>query len=226
MGYYKDLTKTSLDDYRNMLLDNYLIPSFRVLLKEIDQTIHIFKSHGITNMEELRRMLKNKKQDAIVSKKTGISEQYLAVLRRELNSHIPPERELKEYRTISQTTKNKLHNMDIKTSKDLYDHFAKVNDVEALQKQLDETRSCILHLGKLVDVSRLRYVSALFATALVLTPYDTVKKIRLADTEDLYRHIVQANKKHDLYKGNLGINDVRFLIQDTASVISDIEFID
>lgn len=225
MAYYKDLSKVSLDDYKKMIINNYLIPSFRVLREDIEKRFEILKENNIHNMDELRLILKNKKNDLIISKKFGIPEKYIIVLRREINSHIPPERKLEDYITIDIKTKQTLFNLGINTSKDLYDYFSKINDINKLCKELNEKEETVIHLAKLSDLTRLRYVSALFATTLALTKYDTVEKVRNAECEDLYNQIIKVNKENNLFKGNIGLNDVKFLIQDTKDVIKDISFI-
>jgi len=89
MGYYIDLEKLSIDDYRLKLESAYLPPS-RILLKEkLEERFTYFKTLGISNVKDLMQLLKKKDTFSQLSKQDVFAGDYLTILLRELNSTLP-----------------------------------------------------------------------------------------------------------------------------------------
>jgi len=89
MGYYIDLNAIQLEDYMAKLKVSDLLPS-RVILKEnLDERLNYFKSIGIKNIRELLLILRKKEKLAELAKVNCLSEKYLVILLRELNSIQP-----------------------------------------------------------------------------------------------------------------------------------------
>ena len=86
MSYYIDLKAIPIDEYNKSLKAADLLPS-RMLLKEnIDDIFHTLKTQNLETAADIQSALKNKKKVQDFSNKTGISEDYLKVLVREVNS--------------------------------------------------------------------------------------------------------------------------------------------
>ena len=60
MGYYIDLEKLSIDDYKNKLEAAYLPPSRMILKEKINERFEHFKQLGINNVKSLIQFLKKK----------------------------------------------------------------------------------------------------------------------------------------------------------------------
>ena len=60
MGYYIDLEKITVEDYRTKLESAYLPPSRMILRERLDERFGYFKSIGIKNIKELIQILKRK----------------------------------------------------------------------------------------------------------------------------------------------------------------------
>lgn len=224
MGYYIDLENISLDEYKNILKTRYLIPSHMVLRDNIDKNFDTIIKAGFNNMGSLLSKLKTKKKAEEFAKILGLPLDYVVVLRRELGGRIPPARKLNDYPSINDSIKTKLNELNIKTSKDLYEFILTKKDRTALMEKLDSSEEEIMHISKLMDVTRLRYVSPLFATLLASTSCDTVEKLSKANPDTLFGEITNLNRDNRFFKGNLGKNDIKFLIEDTEYVSFDIEF--
>ncbi len=65
-----------------------------------------------------------------------------------------------------------------------------------------------------MDVTRLRYVSPLFATALAACGYDSVKKVADADVNKLYDAVITTNDEQKIYKGKIGMKSDVVMILD------------
>lgn len=224
MGYYIDFSKITLDKFKMMLESTYLLPSQQILKDKMDSRFEVIKSQDINNLEQLKQALKNKNKINSFSKETSLPVDYLTVLRRVINSYHPTPRKIKDFIELSKETKDKLENIGIKTTPQLYDKLAAKVDRNTLKKELDVDDEEILLLAKLADVSRLRYVNPAFATLLVNSDYDTVSNIRNADYQELYKELVRINEDKKFYKGRINLKDMKFLVNDTEHLSLDVEY--
>lgn len=224
MGYYIDFSKITLDKFKMMLESTYLLPSQQILKDKMDSRFEVIKSQDINNLEQLKQALKNKNKINSFSKETSLPVDYLTVLRRVIKSYHPTPRKIKDFIELSKETKDKLENIGIKTTPQLYDKLAAKVDRNTLKKELDVDDEEILLLAKLADVSRLRYVNPAFATLLVNSDYDTVSNIRNADYQELYKELVRINEDKKFYKGRINLKDMKFLVNDTEHLSLDVEY--
>lgn len=223
MGYYLKLSKITLDDYKDMLINRRLIPSMEILRENIDSVFRSLSSMGINTMEELYNQLKTKKKAETFAEQTGIDKEYAIVLRRSVFSFIPPLRKLSDYPCVDENMEERFAVLNLKTSKDLYDYFVDT-PFEEVTKEVELDIKGLTYLKRLMDVTRLRYVSAIIATILVESGYDSVKKIACAEQMSLHEAFHNTNQALQLYKGKLGKNDALFLIEDAKLYTSlDIE---
>jgi hypothetical protein len=224
MGYYIDLTRISLDKLKEKLKTEDLLPSQQILKKNIDERFEIIKSQNLKTVSDLKSALKTKKEVKQFSSKTSLPENFLIVLRREINSYHPQPRKIEDFPEISDSTKKKLQNMGIKTTIELYDMIITKEKRKKLEKELKISNEEILLLTKLTDLSRIRYVNQTFATLLTNSEYDTVKKIKKADYKKLYESLLKINESKNIFKGKIKIKDMNFLIKEAMIVPVEIEY--
>ncbi len=225
MGYYFDMSAVGIDDYKSMLLNRYLIPSQLVLIEDIEGYFDLLKDQSIPTMAKLYDRLNTKKKIGLLADVTGIPMDYLVVLKRAIGSHIPPARKLADYPTLKADIKVVLLEQGIKDSKKLYEYlYATTYEevLEALHLELLELKQ----VASLMDVTRLRYVSPLFATALVEAGYTNVRQIAKADGDILFQAIIKVNDEKHIYKGNIGRKDIQFLVEDAEGYDVEIKYID
>jgi len=215
MGYSRNLDLITIDDFKEILVNRYLIPSMRVLLSDIDRRFDLLVQHNIINVEDLYQQTKTKKKVAHLVEVTGIDIDYMIVLRRLVSSYIAKPRKLNEYPDIDIVLCKKLEEMNIKTSKILYDYLES-EDREQILSTLAIDSKQLKCLEALMEVTRLRYVSPLFATVLVRSGYDSIEKIAAGDSKLLHEAILTTNKEQHIYKGNVGDSDAQFLIDDAV----------
>lgn len=224
MPYYIDLSKITLNKFKDNLKSGYLLPSQQILKEDIDKKFKALKSQNIENMHQLQQALKTKGKIDNFSSSSGLSVDYLTVLRRMVNSYHPQPRKLKDFTCLSAETKNKLENMNIKTTPQLFEKVALKEDRNKLKAELYIGDDEALILAKISDVSRLRYVNPAFATLLINSKYDTVEKIKTADYNELYHELITLNGNKKYYKGRINLKDMDFLVNDTNNVSLDVEY--
>lgn len=73
MEYSIDLTKLLTQEYRELLLNQNLLPGRRILLENIKERFNIIYESGLHNVSELKKALSTPTKMSSFSKKTGIS---------------------------------------------------------------------------------------------------------------------------------------------------------
>ncbi|MCH4890936.1 DUF4332 domain-containing protein [Acidaminobacter sp. JC074] len=213
MSYGFNLKGISLKEFKTILKESYLIPSMRVLLEDLDKHLDLLTDYGIENMSEFYLQSKTKKKAEVLAEKTGMDLDYMIVLRRMVSSYIPKPRKLEDFTDMNDDLLKRLIHMGIKNSLAL-DDYLKSHSEEEAAAQLAVDVELIKTFKKLLKVSELRYISPAFATVLVRGGYDTIDKLAQADSKTLLKTIVDTNKKFQIYKGNIGDSDSRFIIDD------------
>lgn len=223
MAYYINLKTIALDDYKKKLIEGTLVPSRQVIRENIDERFEYMKSIGISNVEILKSALNNKKKLAELGSQKPLNEEYLTQLRREVNSLHPKPNKISEFIGISDDIVLALQSTGIKDTKQLFERvLTKVERIK-LSEETGIDPEIILELTCLTDLSRIKWVGNMFARVLYNTGYNTVEKVANANYEEIYQKITQYNKEKKLYKGQIGMNDMKTLVEVANEVSLDIE---
>jgi len=78
-------------------------------------------------------------------------------------------------------------------------------------------------LLKLSDLTRIQWVNTTFARVLFAAGFDTVEKVSKASHEDLYNKVALKNEAMKLYKGKIGLNDMKLCIEAAKYIDIEIE---
>ena len=81
----------------------------------------------------------------------------------------------------------------------------------------------MIDLLKLSDLVRIQWVNSTFAHILSISGFDTVKKVSMANHDDLYNKITQKNEELKLYKGKIGLNDMKLCIEAAKTLPVELE---
>ena len=224
MGYYIDLEKIAICDYRIKLETAYLPPSRMILKGRLEERFGYFENIGIKNVKELIQVLKKKDKFSELQKVECLSGDYLVLLLRELNSTLPKPVRIKDFSGISNETVSKLENAGIKNTVKLFDRVINSKSRRPLAAEIQITEKEALKLTKLTDLSRIRWVGATFAKILYDLGIDTVNKVTKADPTVLHAKVNQLNKEKGIYKGQIGLNDMKIVVNIAKDVPQDIEY--
>ena len=194
-----------------------------MLQENIDERFDYLEQNGIENLQQLKQALKTKKAVLSFAQNTGLPVDYLTLLRREVNSYQPKPINLKDFPGVNQDTAQKLEQIGIKSTKQLFERVITPEDRARLVNQTQIAPADILELTKLTDVARLKWVGPKFARLLVKSKYDTAEKAINSNYADLYQTLVQTNEAKGIYKGKFGMDDMKswvtVAIQDVPQVI-------
>jgi hypothetical protein len=224
MGYYIDLEKITLNDYRSKLESAYLPPSRLILKEKLDERFGYLASIGIRNVKVLIATLRKKDKLEELSKAECLSSDYLTILLRELNSTLPKPNKLKEFTGVSRDTIEKLEKIGIKNTFSFYNMVLSNNDRKKLSALTGISDKDILELTKLTDLSRIKWAGAKFARILYDLGIDSVEKVSKSDPNHLHARINQFNKNTGFYKGNIGLNDIRIFVDAAKEIPIEIDY--
>jgi hypothetical protein len=224
MGYYIDLKSISIDKYKEILKTAELIPSWKVLENDIDKNLDIIKKNNIENLDEILTALKDKDKIREFSKKSGLSEDYLSVLKRAINGYRQKPNRIKDFSCIPEDTVIKLEKAGIKNTLKLYDMILTEEKRNLLSNKTGISWDEIIKLTKLTDLSRIRWVNHTFAYVLLEAGYDTVEKIANADFQELYKDVKQLNEEREIYHAHIGIRDMKMVVDSANDLNFEIEY--
>lgn len=223
-NYYIDLEKISLTAYADELAQTELIPSRRIIQEDIPQRFACLARHGVASLADLLNALKTPDKIKAFAEKTGLSEEYLAILKREISSNQPKPVALKDLPGIPAAAVQKLEELGVKNTKQLFDHIKTPDSRQSLAQKTGLTPEVILELTKLTDVVRIKWVGANFARLLVDSGCDTVEKVTRADYTRVYNQLMKINEEKQYFKGKFGLNDMKLCVLAAKSVPLAIQY--
>ena len=138
-----NLENVALSDFRILLEKASLTPSRTILKESIREHIETLAKNSVRNLKQLSDELETQASFEAFQKKTGLQEQYLIALRREVHSLVVKPVSIDKIPGISQNALDKLKKMGVHHTKHLFD--STIND-PAMLKVCDiiETELCIL----------------------------------------------------------------------------------
>ncbi|MBK9510453.1 MAG: DUF4332 domain-containing protein [Cytophagaceae bacterium] len=224
MGYYIDLEKLSIDDYRLKLESGYLPPSRMMLKDNLEERFAYFKTLGISNVKDLILLLKKKDKFSEFTRQDVFAGDYLTILLRELNSTLPKPNKLADFLEIRAGAVSNLEKIGISNTEKLYNKVLSKSDRQNLSQATGINMEDLLTLTKLADLSRIKWVGVTYAQMLYELGVDTVDKVSKSDPIDLHDRINRMIKEKNIFKGSIGLNDVKILIAAAGELPLDIEY--
>ena len=224
MGYYIDLKKIKINQYQEKLKSADLLPSRMILKENIESYFELIKAQGISNVEELLKTIDTKKKVQQFSKQSKVNENYLTILAREVKGYRQKPNKIKDFPNLSPEITEKLEKTGIKNTSQLYNKIITPKDRKQLSKELRTQEQKVLKLTQLADLSRIRWVNHTFAYVLLEAGYDTAQKVANAHHEELYKTVKQLNKERQIYKGHIGLHDMKLCVEAANDLDFEIDY--
>lgn len=216
-NYMPDLSKISLDEFKENLKTGRLLPSRKLLLESIDTKFAGLKKAGLSNVENLRDTLKNNTKLKNLAEETDIEEKYLKVLKREVNNLLPIPIKFNEIPDISKETLKKLISIGITDTEALFPYLCDIKTRNDFKNNYKFSEENIQWLTKIVDVSRIKWVGPKLAGLIVDSKYDTVEKLANGKPAEVLKALNDSKNEKNNYQGSLGINDIESWINQVVS---------
>jgi hypothetical protein len=222
--YSIDLKLISITEYEKTLEKTKLHPG-RIILKEnLKANFKEIKNQGIKNLDELLKLLKNEKKLSKFSKTTNIDQNYLIILRREINGFVTKPINLKEFPNTDENDIKKLEKISIKNSKELFVKGISKADREVIAENSGVAYKNVLKLLKLSDLGRVNGVGPVFAVMLFDVNVDTLHRLTVINEKELYDRLQEINKNNKYTATKFTINDMRYCIGFSKLLPDSIEY--
>ncbi|MEA5078692.1 MAG: DUF4332 domain-containing protein [Anaerolineaceae bacterium] len=196
MQYNLDLSKISIDSYKELLRNQNLLPGRRILWENLDGNFLKIQELGVDNIEQLRKILSTPQKLVDFASRSGIPVDYLTILKREMGSLEQKPVLLSDFPGIMPTKIAALAALSIKTSRDY------------LEKYFNQEGE----LSCLCDLVRINGIGPVAARAFYEAGYHSVKAIAEAQAADILAKVTAINIEKGYYKATLGVKDMQFCI--------------
>ncbi len=208
-SYHIDLSKYSLEQFKLSLKARDMIPS-RVILKEsIDDRFKVLSENGIEHLAHLILMLKTKQKVEMFSYQSGLTVDYLTILKREAGSYLPKPVRLDKFPGVDLRSLTVLEQAGIKHTKHLFDRTSETEKLNLLLNTTGIDKTCLEELKALSDLVRIYGVGPVFARIIYdvgVRSVETFKGMTAKSFIQIYED--KMNKKADF-----GENDISFSIE-------------
>jgi len=195
MHYSLDLSRIPLATYQTLLANQNLLPGRRILLDGLHRNFETLSAEHIETLLQLKQRLSAPPKLAALAAATGISVEYLTILKREIGSLEQKPVQLSAFPGLDETLLASLRELGIVTSKDGFEH--------------QEANS---ELFCLCDLARINGVGGVAARAFYEAGYRGVADVAAASAAEMLARVSAANDEHGYYKAKLGEKDMQFCI--------------
>ena len=223
MAYSIDFASLDLNYLHNRLMHEDLIPSQLPLQHHLIENLELLKANGISKLSQLHDALKKDSDIKNLSKQTGIDSNYLKLLRRALRGYTPKPAKLADYPHIDVEAITILDKHGSVDSCTFWTAAYVKKDRQRIASETNISLSILDELICLTDLSRIQWVSAIFSRSIYNSGYKTVEAVSSADSEHLAHSIAETNQREQLFKGRIGIRDIRRLIFLASHLSHEIE---
>lgn len=211
--YYIDLSQISLAQFQERLQTQDLLPGRIILQEQIGPRFEILAGMGISNLQELHEALKTKKRVSQFAQESGLSLEYLTILRREVNSYRPNPVNLRAFPDVDEDSVARLAAVAIKNSRHLFDQTQTAEQRAALVQQTGITLEALHELIALSDLVRISGIGPVSAHMFYDAGVISSAALAEAEAASLCIQLNDLNQENAYYKGSISEKDVVYCIK-------------
>jgi hypothetical protein len=218
--YSNDPAMISLEEFRKLTAGRNMLPGRVSLQEDMEERFDVLKGSGIENLEDLFRLLGSKPKINNFSAQTGLSADYLVLLKREAGSYLARPFPLSNFPGIPYEYVEILKSRGIKNTKDLFEQV----QTDQQQARLAESTGIPVYrlkeLFTLCDLSRITGVGGIFARVVYEAGIrSTVEFARTEISTQLssYRAVIE---KYRYAAGKLGEEDISYGINYAKVIVA------
>ncbi len=218
--YSNDPAMISLEEFRKLTAGRNILPGRVSLQEDMEERFDVLKGSGIENLEDLFRLLGSKPKIDNFSAQTGLSADYLVLLKREAGSYLARPFPLSNFPGIPYEYVEILKSRGIKNTKDLFEQV----QTDQQQARLAESTGIPVYrlkeLFTLCDLSRITGVGGIFARVVYEAGIrSTVEFARTEISTQLssYRAVIE---EYRYAAGKLGEEDISYGINYAKVIVA------
>lgn len=216
--YSIDPKMITLGQFRELTANRRMLPSRVVLKDQMDKRFGLLKGSGIENLADLLRALGSKSKIDSFSARTGLSSDYLVLLKREAGSYLARPFPLSNFPGIPYEYVELLKSKGINNTKDLFEQVQSDHQQAELAATTGIPDYRIKELFSLCDLSRITGIGGLFARVVYEAGIRSTGEFARTDASTHVKRYLVVIEKHGYAAGNPGEEEIRYGI-DYASVV-------
>jgi hypothetical protein len=186
-----------------------MIPSRKSLKDELDKRFEILEKTDVSNLKELVANLNSKSKIESFSQETGLSIEYLTLLRREANSYQQNPVRLDKFSGIPEEYVERLNSEGIRDSRKLFYEAYRKNDREELAERTGVPVDVLDELVCLSDLVRAYGVGPVFARMLFDVGITTIERFTDLPAEE----IIKTYEEQEQKKADFGVGEIQFSLE-------------
>ena len=207
--YHIDTHKYSLAKFKDNIQSRDMIPSRVILKEDVDERFEILERSGIHNLKDLIGALNTRTKIENFSNQTGLSIEYLTILKREANSYLPSPVRLSAFSGIPGEFVEVLEAHGIKNSRQLFNQAQDRAERSHLAQSTNIPIGTLDELVCLSDLARAYGVGPAFARMLYDVGITSIKEFAGYTAEEIIEIYESAEKK----KADFSVDDIQFSLE-------------
>ena len=208
--YSIDPTMISLEEFRKLTAGRNMLPGRVALQEDMEERFGVLKESGITHLGDLLSHLSSKSRIESFSAQTGLSINYLVLLRREAGSYIAKSFPLSSFPGIPFEYVELLKSRGMKNTKNFYEQVQTEQKQAVLSASTGIPSYRLKELLCLCDLSRITGVGGVFSRVLYEAGINSTAAFAGTDASTLLERCRKVIEKHGYAVGNLGEEDMNY----------------
>ena len=208
--YSIDPSLVSLEEFRELTANRRMLPSRVVLQEEMVERFGQLQNAGLESLGDLLRILGSKSYIHAFSTQTGLSEDYLMLMKREAGSYMAKPFPLSSFPGIPYEYVELLKSRGMKNTKNFYEQVQSEQLQAALSASTGIPSYRLKELLCLCDLSRITGVGGVFARVLYEAGINSTAAFACTDASTLLERCRKVIEKHGYAVGYLGEEDMNY----------------
>lgn len=186
-----------------------MIPSRVILKQDIEERFKILDSNGIKTLKDLVGVLNTKPKIDTFSRKTGLTVEYLTILKREAKSYHPNPVKLSKFPGVDANIIESLEKIGVNNTKQLFNKVNNETETKELAQEAGISKASLDELASLSDLARLYGVGPVFARIIYDVGINSIDSFIEYSSEEFIKIYENKTKK----KADFSESDIRFSIE-------------
>jgi hypothetical protein len=222
--YSIDLKKISVKEFTEILHSIDLLPGRRILLNHIDRIANELEKEGNKSLYDLQKVLRKKTDYDKLAVKYSVTEEYITILNREINSYESKPIDIEKLSIFSPKELTILNTNKIKTTADLYMICLgkKTRNEISVKMSIDERK--IYNALELIDLLRVNGIGPVYAKILNEIGIKSINDYLKTKSEDILVKYQKINAEKGYSKAKLGLKDIEYCKRFCKKLKKEIEW--
>ena len=218
--YSIDPSLISLMEFKELTANRRVLPARVVLHDQMDLRFGLLKRSGIDKLGDLFRTLGSKSKIQKFAIQTGLSEDYLVLLKREAGSYIAKAIPLSSFPGIPFEYVEMLRSKGFISTKDFFEQVQTEEQQAELSVNSGIPDYRLKELFSLCDLSRITGVGGIFARVLYEAGIRCTELFASSDSSSLLNSCQLVIEKHAYAVGKLGEEDIKYGINYARVIVA------